>query len=170
MSSEFQELYGVNSEDSFRFFFGSLLQVLRNKKRSFEEDELFYVADILTRHSLEPINEFGSNGGLKNGLLDILDCFILGGYPLNDPQILEEGGSRVVLFAGFFRDQMARRHNLNFYDRVGQDLYYRVSVNSSDHKRRIFFGKFAATLPMWTRTCSDLSRYCRHQRHMLNIN
>ena len=132
MSSEFQELYAVNSEDSFRFFFSSLFQVLNNKKRSFEEDELFYVSSILAHYTLDPINEFGSNGGLKNGLVDILDCFILGGYPLNDSQILEEGGSRVVLFAGFFREQMVRRHHLPFYDRIGQGLYYKVSKNSSD--------------------------------------
>lgn len=169
MSSEFQELYAVNSEDSFRFFFSSLFQVLNNKKRSFEEDELFYVSSILAHYTLDPINEFGSNGGLKNGLVDILDCFILGGYPLNDSQILEEGGSRVVLFAGFFREQMVRRHHLPFYDRIGQGLYYKVSKNSSDHKRKLFFSKFASTLPMWTQTCSDLGKRCRQQRYVLNI-
>ncbi len=167
--SELQELFGVSREDALEFFLISLSEVLEGKKRSFRNDELFYVADILTRYSLEPIDEDGPYGNLKNNLTCFLDFFVLQGNTLGNPEVLEDGGSQVILFAGFFRDQMSRRYHLSYYEKVAQGLYIRASINSHKYQKREFLGRFAQRVPFWTRACCDLNKYCRERRYLIEI-
>lgn len=165
--SEFQEMLKVDSEDTFRFFFNSLLQVLVNNKKSYKEAEILYVSSILA-HYAQVTKSGNESKPILSGLMEVFDLFILNGEVPTDADILEWGGSQIILYAGFFRDQMRRRHNPAFYDMVGQSLYFRVSREKS-YKQRGFFEELSSNVPFWTKSCCHLSRYLRRQRYLLNI-
>ncbi|MFA7216805.1 MAG: hypothetical protein WC095_02390 [Candidatus Paceibacterota bacterium] len=164
--SEFQEMLKVDSEDTLRFFFSSLLQVLVNNKKPYKESQLLYVSSVLA-HYAQVTRGGDESKPVLAGLTDIFDLFIINREVPTDADILEWGGSQIILFAGFFRDQMRRRHNPAFYDRIGQALYLRASREKS-YKQRGFFEELSSNVPFWTSSCCRLSRYLRHQRYLLN--
>jgi hypothetical protein len=87
-----------------------------------------------------------------------------------DSEILEIGGSQILLFAGFFRDQTSRRHNVSWYDQLGQSMYERASHTSSVPQKRELFDHLAASFPEWTIACRDLNRALREDRLLLKLN
>jgi hypothetical protein len=103
-------------------------------------------------------------------LSGVFDNFVLQTTKLTDSDILEFGGSQVLLFAGFFRDQMEGRHNVKWYDQVGQSLYERASQHAKQLKKRALFDRLAESFPAWTIACRNLSRTLRENRLLLRIN
>jgi hypothetical protein len=103
-------------------------------------------------------------------LSEVFDSFILQTTLLTDSEILEIGGSQILLFAGFFRDQMSRRHNVRWYDQVGQSMYEKASQYSRDVKKRDLFDRLSGSFPEWTIICRNLSRSCRDNRLLLRLN
>ena len=102
-------------------------------------------------------------------LSEVFDSFILPTSLLSDAEILEIGGSQILLFAGFFRDQMARRHNVRWYDQVGHRCTKRPAVFARREEARVLRPD-VGSFPGWTMICSDMSRACRDNRLLLRLN
>jgi hypothetical protein len=100
----------------------------------------------------------------------VFDSFVLETTVANDADLLEIGGSQILVFAGFFRDQMARRHNVKWYDQIGQSLYERAGRHAKSVARRELFDRLAGSFPVWTGLCSDMSRTFRDNRFLLRFN
>jgi hypothetical protein len=167
MDRIFEELVGVDSKRAFNFFLASLRETAIMER--FVDDELFYVASILAHYSQTSRSDTTSMPCMAN-LSEVFDNFILQANKLTDSQVLEFGGSQVLLFAGFFRDQMDRRHNLKWYDQIGQSLYEKASLHSKDLKKRELFDRLSESFPAWTIICRNLSRTLRENRLLLRIN
>jgi hypothetical protein len=167
MDSLFEELVAVNSGKAFRFFLEGLKETAGVSR--LRDDEVFYVASILAHYAQTPGSDATSIAPMAD-LSDVFDNFVFHNTELNDSELLEIGGSQILLFAGFFRDQMAKRHNVKWYDQVGQSLYERASQYSRNAKKRVLFDGLAETLPDWTIACRDLSRSLRANRLLLKIN
>ena len=120
MDSVFEELVAIDSKRAFNFFLASLKETALTER--LKDDEMFYVASVLAHYSQTPRFDATSMPCMAN-LSEVFDNFVLQTTRLTDSEILEFGGSQVLLFAGFFRDQMRRRHNVEWYDQVGQSLY-----------------------------------------------
>lgn len=164
MDKEFEELLSVNSTQAFNFFSGSLREALDGRR--FNADQMVYVASILTHYT--QTSRFDTRSiPFTSELTGVFDYFVLE-QPSNDPKILEIGGSHVLLFTGFFRDQMRHRHNVDWYDSVGQSLYDRASRLSKDSRKQKLFDGLAQSFPTWTRTCSKMSRTLRENRFIIN--
>jgi hypothetical protein len=131
--------------------------------------KLFYVASTLAHYSQTSRSDTISMPLMAN-LSEVFDSFILQTTTLNDSRILEFGGSQVLLFAGFFRDQMHRRHNVKWYDQVGQSLYEKASQHSKHLKKRELFDRLSESFPVWTIVCRNLSRPLRENRLLLKVN
>jgi len=157
------ELFGVDSSAAFNFFLSGLKEV--SGKRA--GDEMYYVASVLAHYSMTSRYDASSMPTLAD-LTEVFDQFVL--IQTNDSKILEAGGSQVLLFAGFFRDQMKFRHNVNWYDQVGQSFYDRASLHSREVRKRQLFEGLSESFPKWTLVCRDLSRVCRDNRFLLRIN
>lgn len=156
------EILGVNSDQAFNFFLSGLRDVARKKP----DDEMFYVATVLAHYAQTSRCDTAFMPALAN-LSEVFDNFLL--IQTTDPEILEIGGSQVLLFAGFFRDQMRRRHNVEWFDRIGQSFYDRASQLTRDRKRGYFLEKMAESLPLWNHRCRDLSRICRDNQYLLKV-
>lgn len=162
MDELFCELLGVDSSMALSFFLSGLKGVSGKEPNN----EMFYVASVLAHYSQTSRYDILSMPSLAD-LAEVFDQFIL--VETSDPEILEVGGSQLLLFAGFFRDQMSRRHNVRWYDEVGQSFYGRASLYTRGLKRRSLFEKLSQSFPNWALCCRDLSRICRESRYLIRL-
>ena len=167
MDSIFEELFAIDSERAFNFFLARLRETAETER--FKDDEMFYVASILAHYSQTPRFATASMPCMAN-LSEVFDNFLLQTTRLMDSEVLEFGGSQVLLFAGFFRDQMRRRHNVQWYDQVGQSLYEKAGRHSNNLKKRALFDRLSESFPVWTIICRNLSRTLGENRLLLRIN
>jgi len=166
MDEILRELLGVNKAEAFNFFLSGLKDVTKRDPN----DEMFYVASILAHFSITSRYDTSSMPPLAN-LSEVFDQFVF--FDTTDSEILEIGGSQVLLFAGFFRDQMKYRHSVTWYDGIGQSFYGRASAYSREAKRKRLFDRMSKSFPWWTLRCCDLSRKCRggsNNRHIIKSN
>jgi hypothetical protein len=170
MDSLFEELVAIDSNAALNFFVSNLRDSAEAERvLELREDETLYVASILAHYSQTSRADTASIPSMGN-LSEVFDNFILHTSLMSDAEILEIGGSQILLFAGFFRDQMARRHNVRWYDQVGQSMYEKASQYSRDVKKREFFDRMSMSFPAWTKICSNMSRACRDNHLLLRLN
>jgi hypothetical protein len=167
MDSLFEELIAIDSDAALNFFVNNLRETAGSER--VRDDETFYVASILAHYAQTSRSDTASIPSMAN-LSEVFDSFILPTSLLSDAEILEIGGSQILLFAGFFRDQMSRRHNVRWYDQVGQSMYEKASQYSRDVKKREFFDRMSGSFAAWTMICSNMSRACRENRLLLRFN
>lgn len=167
MDSLFEELIAVDSGNALSFFVENLRETAGT--RSMRDDEIFYVASVLAHYSQTSRSDTSSLPSMA-GLSEVFDHFIMQTVTRNDSEMLEMGGSQVLLFAGFFRDQMSRRHNVRWYDQVGQSLYEKAGQYSTSVKKRQLFDGLSESFPVWTIVCRNLSRTLRENQFLLRIN
>jgi hypothetical protein len=155
------EMLSVNHSQTFSFFLDGLQETTKKEPCS----QMLYVASVLAHYAQTPQ---GSHEYIAfRDLGDMVGQAVF--VEVSDPEILQIYGSHIILFAGFFRDQVGRRHNVGWYDQLGQRFYYRVGRYSSSAKERDFFGDFAEVLPQWTHRCCRLSRYLREKRLLIRM-
>jgi hypothetical protein len=167
MDSLLQELIAVDSDVALNFFAENLRETAGSRR--LREDEMFYVASVLA-HYAQTSRADNTSIPPMAGLSDVFDNFVLQTITASDSELLEIGGSQILLFAGFFRDQMVRRHNVRWYDQIGQSLYERASQHSRNASKRQLFDRLAGTFPEWTGICSNMSRALRENRLLLKFN
>jgi hypothetical protein len=165
MDSIFEELVAVDSKRAFKFFLASLRETAVTER--FKDDEMFYVASVLAHYAQTSRFDTASTPCMAD-LAEVFDNFIL--QTSTDSAVLEFGGSQILLFAGFFRDQMHLRHNVKWYDQIGQSLYEKASQHSNNLKKRELFDRLSESFPAWTIVCRDLSRTLRENRLLLRVN
>jgi hypothetical protein len=161
-----QELIGVDSQAAFHFFLENLRDPARTE--GLRDEELLYVTSVLAHYAQTSRFDTSSKPCLA-GLSEVFDNFLFETAARDDAELLEFGGSQVLLFAGFFRDQMQRRHNVKWYDQIGRSLYERASQHSGDSKRREFFDHLSESFSVWTMVCRDLHRSLRENRFLLRL-
>ena len=167
MCSIFRELFVVDSERAREFFLENLRETVGAKKH--REDEIVYVAGVLAHYTLVSRFQTGSMPVMAD-LSEVFDSFILRQGGVSDPEIFEIGGSQVLLFAGFFRDQMRHRHNVEWYDEIGQSLYYRASRFSRSSEKQKLFDCLSESFPSWTLAACNMSRMLRQSQFLLRLN
>jgi hypothetical protein len=168
VDSLFEELIAIDSGTALRFFVANLRETIGTRILPLRDDEVDYVASILAHYAQTSRTDTMSIPAMAN-LSEVFDSFILP-TALNDSELLEIGGSQILLFAGFFRDQMSRRHDVRWYDQVGQSFYERASQHSKNLKKRQLFDRLSRSFPVWTIMCRNLSRAFRDNRLLLRIN
>jgi hypothetical protein len=167
MDSLFNELVAVDSNKALNFFVSGLRSIERTAR--FRADDLLYVATILAHYSQTSRCEVNGMPVLAD-LSEVFDYFVCPSClaPLNEAETLATGGAQVLLFAGFFRNQMRRRHNVKWYDQVGQALYDKASRYTTDNpKKRELFDRVAEHFPVWALACRDLHAYFDESRYLL---
>ena len=167
MDSLFEELIAIDSDSALNFFVNNLRETAGAER--LREDETYYVASVLAHYAQTSRADSVSIPSMAN-LSEVFDNFVLHTDGLSDAEILEIGGSQILLFAGFFRDQMSRRHNVKWYDQLGQSMYEKASQYSTNLKKRALFDRMSGSFPDWTIICRDMSRACRDNRLLLRFN
>jgi hypothetical protein len=168
--SDFQELLGIDSNQTIQFFLAYLKDEITSAEVT--SAETVYVASILAHYA--QTSRYDTTYMSPSGsLYDILDDFVLptltneASSGLQDPEILEVAGSQTLLLVGFFRDQMKKTHNLGWYDSLGRSFFSRAGNNAKESKKRYLLYGVAEHFPLWAVYCRNMNRTLRDERYLL---
>ncbi len=161
----FAELLGSNKENTFNFFLYGLGEVTGRKSES--DRELMYVTSILAHFAGTPCSSKYRPFVTPTDFRVVVDNFVLGSIAFYDSHCLADGGAKTLFLAGFFRSQMAGRHNVNWCDSVGSSLFRRAASVSSSRREAILFEGLSHSFTYWTFVCSELQKHLHESRLMI---
>lgn len=163
----YRDLLAVDSQSTLNFFHANLQDVSADSRVS--ATETIYVASILASYAQTSRADTTSLPPFAS-LSDVFDMFVMQRETITDPELLEIAGAQSLLLAGFFRDQMQRRHNVEWYDQLGTMFYERATQHSTQTpNRRALFARLSITFPEWTAICQRLSRALGERRFLLRL-
>jgi hypothetical protein len=131
-----------------------------------DRQELLYNASLLAHYaqvSTQPDVDLPTPANLSA----VFDQFVSDTTLRHDSLMMETAGAQCLLLAGFFEDQMRRRHNIHWYAELGASFFSRAAVQErSLHKARLL-NAIARRFEPWRRRHAQLSRELRDQPYLL---
>ncbi len=164
---------GFNSEQTLDFFAERLeAQVLPSDTM---RGEMMYVASVLAHYAQTSVQD--PTWMVPSGsLYEILDKFVLipgleedEVHGITDPLILEVAGSHILLLAGFFRDQMKKKHDLRLYDALGASFFHKASMATRQENKSELMRRVGRHFPLWVRSCQQVAQVLREDRYILRF-
>src|SRR5262245_12491642 len=132
--SPLQELLATDHRQTLAFFSQGLLDVCGS---DVDRRELLYNASVLA-HYAQVSTQADMELPAPKTLSDVFDHYAIDTSLLRDSLMLEAAGAQCLFLAGFFEDQMRRRHNIRWYSEMGAAFYRRAaSCESSSQKARL---------------------------------
>jgi hypothetical protein len=148
---------GVNSDEALNFFFTALKEETEGLR--VRTDDTLYIASVLAHFAQTSCYTVDNCLPSPRNPADVIEQFYLKqGELLNDASLFELGGSQSLLFGGFFREQVRRRHNVRVLDALGESLYWRASSLSRSRVHREMFTRVSLSFRDWAIICRNLNK------------
>lgn len=158
-----QELLAIDHRQALEFFVVRLQDL---SEPDVDRQELIYNASVLA-HYARVSTQADVDLGTPANLSEVFDHFVSDTTLLRDSQMMEAAGAQCLLLAGFFEDQMRRRHNIRWYAELGAGFFSRAALEEqSPHKARLL-DAIARRFEPWRRRHAQLSRELRDQPYLL---
>jgi hypothetical protein len=87
----------------------------------------------------------------------------------DDGMVMENAGAQCLLLAGFFEDQMRRRHNIRWYAELGAGFFSRAATHQQSRQKAHLLTMLAQHFEPWRRRHARLSRELRDQNYLLTL-
>jgi hypothetical protein len=157
------ELLATDERQTLEFFFARLQDV---SGPAVDREELLYNASVLAHYALIS-TEADQDMPAPATLSAVFDHFVFGSNLLNDALMMETAGAQCLVLAGFFEDQMRRRHNIRWYAALGASFFNRAALQEpSPHKARLL-DTIARRFEPWRQRHARLGRELRDQPYLL---
>jgi len=157
------DLLATDERQALEFFFSRLQDV---SGPSVDREELLYNASVLAHYALIS-TESDQDMPTPATLSAVFDHFVFDTTLLNDSLMMETAGAQCLLLAGFFEDQMRRRHNIRWYAALGASFYNRAALQEpSPHKARLL-DMIGRRFEPWRQRYARLGRELRDQPYLL---
>jgi hypothetical protein len=157
------ELLATDERQALEFFFSRLQDV---SGPSVNREELLYTASVLAHYALIS-TESDQDMPTPGTLSAVFDHFVFDTTLLHDSLMMETAGAQCLLLAGFFEDQMRRRHNIRWYATLGASFYSRAALQEpSPHKARLL-DMIGRRFEPWRQRYARLGRELRDQPYLL---
>ena len=157
------ELLATDQRQALEFFFVRLLDVCGPEV---DREELLYNASVLAHHALIS-TQADVEMPTPSTLGDVFDHFVFDASLLHDSLMMETAGAQCLLLAGFFEDQMRRRHSIQWYAALGASFFNRAAQQeSSPHKARLL-DTIARRFEPWRQRHARLGRELRDEPYLL---
>jgi len=154
-----RELLAIDQRQALEFFFQRLKDV---SGPAVDQQELLYNASLLA-HYAQVSTRAEMELATPATLSAVFDNFVVDSTPSRDSQLMETAGAQCLLLAGFFEDQMRRRHNVGWYAQLGAGFFKQAAVlEPSPHKARLL-DTVASRFEAWRRRHARLGRELRDQ-------
>jgi len=154
-----RELLAIDQRQALEFFFQRLKDV---SGPAVDQQELLYNASLLA-HYAQVSTRAEMELATPATLSAVFDNFVVDSTPSRDSQLMETAGAQCLLLAGFFEDQMRRRHNIGWYAQLGAGFFKQAAVlEPSPHKARLL-DTVASRFEAWRRRHARLGRELRDQ-------
>jgi hypothetical protein len=157
------ELLATDQRQALEFFFVRLQDV---SGPAVDREELLYNASVLAHYALTS-TQADVDLSAPATLSAVFDHFVLDTTLLNDRLMMETAGAQCLVLAGFFEDQMRRRHNIRWYAELGASFFNRAALQEpSPHKARLL-DTIAKRFEPWRQRYARLSRELRDEPYLL---
>jgi len=160
-----RELLATDHRQTLEFFFQRLKDV---SGPGVDQPELLYNASVLAHYaqvSTQATDELLTPAHLSA----VFDHFVLDSTLINDGPMMETAGAQCLVLAGFFEDQMRRRHNIRWYAELGAGFFSRAArQEASPHKAQLL-GTIATSFEAWRQRQARLSRVLRDEPFLLAL-
>ena len=95
------------------------------------------------------------------------DQFVMDTTLQHDSVMMETAGAQCLLLAGFFEDQMRRRHNVRWYAELGAGFFSRAARHEPSRPKARLLDAIARRFEPWRQRHAHLSRELRDQPFLL---
>ena len=158
-----RELLAVDQRQALEFFFQRLKDV---SGPGVDPQELLYNASVLAHYS-QVSTWAETDMAAPSTLSSVFDHFVVDSTLLDDAMMMETAGAQCLVLAGFFEDQMRRRHSIRWYAQLGATFFSRAaSLEPSPHKAHLL-STISVRFETWRRRHARLSRELRDQPFLL---
>jgi hypothetical protein len=157
------ELVGTNHREALEFFFLGLHDL---SEPTVDRQELLYNASVLA-HYAQVSTKADVDLPIPADLSAVFDNFVIDRTLLHDSLMLEIAGAQCLLLAGFFEDQMRRRHNIRWYAELGASFFSRAAVQEQSAVKARLLDTIARHFEPWRRRHAQLSRELRDRPYVL---
>jgi hypothetical protein len=157
------ELLATDQRQALEFFFVRLQDV---SGPAVDREELLYNASVLAHYALTS-TQADVDLSAPATLSAVFDHFVLDTTLIHDRVMMETAGAQCLVLAGFFEDQMRRRHNIRWYAELGASFFNRAALQEpSPHKARLL-DTIAKRFEPWRQRYARLSRELRDEPYLL---
>lgn len=160
---DLRTLLAVTHKQTLEFFVVGLRDV---SEGSVDQRELFYNASILA-HYAQVSTAAQVDLPAPSTLARVFDHFVWSDSLRHDASMMEAAGAQCLLLAGFFEDQMSRRHNIRWYSELGSGFFNRASALQSSEARAQLLKTLAVKFEPWRVRQARLARELRDQQYVL---
>src|SRR3984893_6758549 len=149
-----RELLATDQRQALEVFVQRLKDV---SEPAIDSEELLYNASVLA-HYAQVSTQAAFELSTPSNLGAVFEHFVLDTTLLHDSLMMESAGAQCLMLAGFFEDQMRRRHNIRWYAELGASFFRRAALQErSLHKARLL-DAIARRFEPWRRRHAQLSR------------
>lgn len=154
-----RELLAIDQRQALEFFVQRLKDV---SGPAVDPQELLYNASLLA-HYAQVSTRAEMELATPATLSAVFDNFVVDSASRRDPLLMETAGAQCLLLAGFFEDQMRRRHNIRWYAQLGAGFLKQAAVlEPSPHKAQLL-DTIASRFEAWRQRHARLGRELRDQ-------
>jgi len=157
------ELLAAGEKQTLEFFFVRLKEV---SAPTVDHHELLYNASVLA-HYAQVSTEASIEWPAPANLSGVFDHFVSDSSLLHDRQMMEIAGAQCLFLAGFFEDQMRRRHNIRWYAELGSGFFSRAAGQERSTRKALLLDAMARRFELWRQRHALLSRALRDQPYLL---
>lgn len=157
------ELLAADEQQTLEFFVRRLAQV---SEPDVDHQELLYNASVLAHHARVSTHA-AFELTTPATLVEVFDHFVFDTSLRDDSTMMEAAGAQCLLLAGFFEDQLRRRHNIGWYARLGVTFFSRAASLEQSSERVHLLAALAARFEPWRQRHARLSRELREQPLLL---
>src|ERR1700682_2730430 len=158
-----RELIAIDHRQALEFFVQRLQDV---SEPTVDQRELLYNASLLA-HYAQVSTQADVDLPAPTTLSDVFDHFVLDTTLLHDSLMMETAGAQCLLLAGFFEDQMRRRHNIRWYAELGASFFSRAAAQEQSPPKARLLDAIAMHFEPWRRRYAQLGRELRDQPYLL---
>ena len=159
-----RELLATDHRQALAFFVLGLQDV---SEPTVDPQELLYNASVLA-HYAQVFTQADGDWPSPANLSAVFDHFVADPTLVHDSQMMETAGAQCLLLAGFFEDQMRRRHNIRWYAELGASFFSRAAGQESSPPKARLLDTIARRFEPWRQRHARLSRELRDQPYVLN--
>ncbi|HJR59075.1 MAG TPA: hypothetical protein VJ813_06755 [Vicinamibacterales bacterium] len=158
-----RELLATDERRALEFFFVHLRDVCES---AVPHDELLYNASVLAHYA--QVSTAAIEGvPMPPGLSTIFDQFVIDTTAHDDAEMMEIAGAQCLLLAGFFEDQMRRRHAIGWYAELGAGFFNRAAAQQESARKARLMRALSRHFEPWRRRHARLSRELRDLPYLL---
>jgi hypothetical protein len=159
-----QELLAIDHRQTLEFF---VLRLQDVAEPTVDREELLYNESVLAHYAQVSTQPPDVDVPTPANLSAVFDHFVSGTTLLHGSLMMETAGAQCLLLAGFFEDQMRRRHNIRWYAELGASFFSRAALDELSPSKARLLNAIARRFEPWRRRQAQLSRELRDQPYLM---